>query len=77
MGTLQILGIKLPQVPYCHTWQVEFLMLMWDLALGQSKITGIFFRQGHRVGDIIYCNIAVDWSRHNMGAATQANLGIF
>ena len=53
MGTLQILGIKLPQVPYCHIWQVQFLMLMWDIALGQSKITGIFFRQGHRVGDII------------------------
>ena len=53
MGTLQILGIKLPQVPYCHIWQVQFLMLMWDIALGQSKITGIFFRQGHRVSIII------------------------
>ena len=53
MGTLQILSIKPPQVPYCHIWQVWFLMLMWDLALGQSKITGIFFRQGHRVPDII------------------------
>ena len=56
MGTLQILGIKLPQVPYCHIWQVQFLMLMWDLALGQSKITRIFFRQGHRVRDIIKGN---------------------
>ena len=53
MGTLQILSIKPPQVPYCHIWQVQFLMLMWDIALGQSKITGIFFRQGHRVRDII------------------------
>ena len=53
MGTLQILSIKPPQVPYCHIWQVQFLMLMWDLALGQSKITGIFFRQGHRARNII------------------------
>ena len=53
MGTLQILSIKPPQVPYCHIWQVRFLMLMWDIALGQSKITGIFFRQGHRVRHII------------------------
>ena len=49
MGTLQILSIKPPQVPCCHMWQVGFLMLMWDSALGQSKITGIFFRQGLRV----------------------------
>ena len=26
---------------------------LWDLALGQSKITGIFFRQGHRARNII------------------------
>ena len=53
MRTLKILGTKVPQVPYCHIWQVGVLMLMWDSLIGQSKITGIFFRQGLRVRNII------------------------
>ena len=43
MGTLKILGTKVPQVPYCHMWHVVCLTWMWDSLIGQSEITGIFF----------------------------------
>ena len=57
MRTLKILGTKVPPVLCCHMWHVGCLMWMWDSLIVQSKITEIFFRQGHRVRHIMHSKI--------------------